>query len=292
MNSTQNYRALVEFHSMNQNYAPPMYHLQQDSMELPCNYYCSLVVCGKTFSTAQAFPSPDAAEAEAAKLACQEFRLLPSQPSINQNSFVQDDDYDQFYKQKGNNDFFQGNGFHKQGHQRDKPRHEPYQNRQSRTPNKKPFENNPRNKFQQQNNTQHQRNPRQQTKSQVTQSPRQSQQQNNTQPPHQKQAQQKPEKKTYPELRHRLKTLSVDTSLAVYHSDPIKVSTMEEVWKYMHGDVLANAFKTILTMVAQEEKDEALPRWSHTKLEEHVKNHHLFAGECTYKNQTFKSIGM
>ncbi|XP_066922391.1 uncharacterized protein [Clytia hemisphaerica] len=302
MSSTQNYRALVEFHSMNKNYAPPMYHLQQDSMELPCNYFCSLVVCDKTFSTSQAFPSPDAAETEAAKLACREFQLLESQPPINQKSFVQDEDYDKYYQQqKGNNDFFQGNGFHNEqrGYHRDKPRYEPYQNKQIRT---KSFDNQvnhkPKSKIQQQNKSQYQIDSATKSKSQVHhKSPSQPyqrnddyQQSNQPQPTHQKQAQQKPEKKVYPDLRHRLKTLPVDSSLAIYHSDPIKVSTIGEVWKYMHGDVLANAFKTILTMVAQEEKTEALPRWSHTQIEERVNNHNLYAGECTFKNQTFKSI--
>ena len=256
MSYQQDFKQLLQLYTINGNLDAPLYHCQQDSVQLPCNYYCSLVVCGQTYSTTYAYQSKGIAESKAAKLACEQLNLLPDYTSDNQSSpsFVSDNQYDNFYTQKSQNEPYAANAV---AHKAVQPKQ--YSNNNRTNPYTTPQ------KFKQTNNA---------SSSDNLDTPVKSKQQN---PNIQK-------------LRYKLKSLPVDTSLKVVDSSPIPVSSINDVWKYMHGDVLANAMKSIAAFVAQEENIR-LPRYESEKLDRTIQGTNVYKGQCTLKDQVFQSLG-
>ena len=251
MNYQQDFKQLLKLYTVNGNFDAPLYHCQQDSVQLPCNYYCSLVVCGQTYSTTYAHPSKNLAESEAAKLACEQLNLLSTvyrSGNPPSSSFVTDNHYDSVYAQ--HRQYNASNMFTKTGQQNQ------YSNNNRTTPYSTPQ------KFSQRNNA-----------SEIHDTPVNSKKNPNTQ-----------------ELRYRLKTLPVDTSLKVMESSPIPVSSINDVWKYMHGDVLANAMKSIAAFVAQEENIR-FPIYKSEKMDKKLQGISLYMGECILKDQVFQSLG-
>ena len=264
MNYQQDFKQIIKLYTVNGNFDAPLYHCQQDSVHLPCNYYCSLVVCGQTYSTAIAHPSKNCAESEAARLACKQLNLLPQSYVDNNTSsspFITDNQYDCVYTQPHND---QSGKFVAKSANSKQPiynRTKPYQTTNLKQMDfsghkKSSF---PQDKFIGRMDT-------------ITSS----------------KSKQNPNIK---ELRYYLKTLPVDPTLKAEGATPIQVSSIYDVWKYMHGEVLANAIKSFAAFVAQEENVK-FPAYKCEKTNQKLQGLNLYRGECHLKDQVFESLGM
>jgi Double-stranded RNA binding motif. len=223
----EDYCSLIEQHSTNRNFDKPVYHFQQDAVHLPCNYYCSLIVCGEAFSTDSAHPSKKLAQNEAAMIACQDLGLLKNKTFTEDQSFYPDKIYDKFYE---NSESFLQNSIASK--MQKKPAPDYYQQKQSKSPHRGPRKN--------------------------------------------------------IELKDYLKNLQADLNLKITEPTTLNVSSIEEIWKYMHGDVLAASFKYLLHIFAQDEQVQP-GRFETQNVKNNAKR--FFKTVLTFKNQTFESLG-
>ena len=260
--STQDYRQVLKSYTTNANLDAPLYHCQQDSISLPCNYYCSLVVCGRTFSTVNAYPSKNSAESQAAELACKHLNLIATNNFANNMPFLSDNFYDGAYStepQQNHNNFGVYNAqpsVHKQSYNRSSPYPPNILNKNTNPSKNLPY-NNKNSTF---------------VGSYMPKQPKQN------------------ANASVRELRHYLKNLPVDTTTKVTDTSPIPVGSIADVWKYMHGEVLANFLKSFLALVYREEHVQP-PVYTKRKIEEKLQHMNLYQGECQFKGQTFSSIG-
>lgn len=225
----RSYKDIINDHAMESNFEPPLYHCQQDSIKLPCKYYCSLLVCGKTFSIATPYATIQIAEMQAAKLACEKLNLISFEEIHHlDRGFYTDNDFNESYTVQ---------------------RH-PYEPKLSATSSHQSVYSVPTNS----------------KKPKMTRDPR-----------------------SATEIAQYLQTLP--TYLETYDDkSKITVSSIEEIWRYMHGDVLAAAFKSLLHLYCQLEQC-FLPKYSSYEVKDTANEMVLHNSSVVYKGQTFNSAG-
>ena len=91
-------------------------------------------------------------------------------------------------------------------------------------------------------------------------------------------------------IKHCLKHLPTDfTFKTTKHGTTVNISSIAEVLRYMHGDVLAASFKSLIHAFSQDEKVRPAKLESqYYKCDEH----RIFKTVCTFKGQKFESLGM
>lgn len=310
------YKKLILEYTKRSNSELPLYHFQQDSKYLPCNFYCSLLVCGRSFSTHNAFSTKDEAEYEVNRQACYELSLInPTQNLYNSVEPYVDPYVDSYavpsfggsYQvqniQQRNQTPGYDTSFSNNGELNEFP---PIDDTLSPTiqhniPNRG-INNGDFHSKQKKGHQYHPYKPNfNSTNKQKTIQPdlyksfipaghngsqyfaEERNQRNNVQI-----------KKSFPnppKLQNTFKklvTTNMNKSMANLMSGPIPVSTIDDIWQYLTDAVLATSFKSFLHYFAQEENHKS-PKYEVYKASENGVTG--FKGKVNFKDMEFNSLG-
>lgn len=283
------YKQLIFKYAQEANSSSPLYHYQQDSKYIPCNYYCSLIVCGRSFSSQYAYGTKSEAEHEVDKQACLELNLLNLPQS---NNFNQTDPYS---TQSGMMSYME----HKNVSTNQTPGYDRIfaEDQMVMFPNNsQPISN--VNKTQNSNfhvvergatnallpNLYNSFIPAGSRANVTAQQPVGKREWNNS---FKKDNNDKPPK-LQKSMFHSLSNSETKTPIGQSTNEPIPVSTAEDVWKYLTDNVLASSFKSFLHGFAQHEKCTHPKYEVFSACENGITG---FRGKVSFKDREFNSLG-